>query len=179
MQPAPDENTIITTDITRLMFVGTFVYNHSFVGGTVQRHVYPHRNTASFWVVEAYPSVIAGSVHEVRDDGLYTFGTAMLEQPTEKPPENYDGGSPILTVPTRVSVGETVVMTEGPATEEAARFELTARRETWRGKVCTVITSEADSGESAEQWWCEGMGLVKQRFLHPDAGTIELVEAKP
>lgn len=179
MQSGAAHTEIIDTDVTRLMLVGTFVYDHSFIGGTVKRHVYPHRDPGSFWVVETFPSVIAGVVYEVRDDGLYTFGAAMLEQPTEKPPENYDGGSPILTVPTRVRVGETVVMAEGPATEEAARFELTARRETWRSKVCTVITSEADSGESAEQWWCEGTGLVKQRFLHPDAGVMELMETKP
>ena len=178
MQSGAAHTNIIDTNVARLMVVGTFVYDYPFLGETVQRHVYQHQNPDTFWVVEAFPYAIAASIYEVRNDGLYTFGAAMLEQPLEEPPENYDGGSPILTVPSRVSVGETVVMTEGPATEEAARLELTARRETWRGKVCTVITTEADSGERAEQWWCEGTGMVKQRFLNPDAGTMELPEIK-
>lgn len=178
MQPTPNKGMVITTDVNRLMFSGTFSYAYPFFSTTVQRHVYPHRDSNAFWNVEVHPNVIAGTIYEVQADGLYTFETVILEQSLEKPPEGYEEGEPILAVPRQVQAGETIAMTKGPATEQAASFELSARLETWRDEVCTVITAQADSGEKVAQWWCEGKGLVKQEFLHPDAGYTELIEAK-
>ncbi len=170
--------TVHVVDVNRLMVGGTFVYAYPFLNGTVQRHVYPYQDPSTFWVVEDFPSVVAGTIYEVRDDGLYTFETVILEQLLEKPPESYQKGEPILAVPSRIKVGETVRMTKEAASDQAAMLEHSARLEPWRDATCTVITVHADSGERVEQWWCEGTGLVKQEFLHPDAGYTELIEAK-
>jgi len=189
---------MIAIDVTALLFPGAYFYTHTLFPEGVERRVYECA-PRTYWVVEVFPSFTAGAVYKACSDGLYAHKPVFLEQPLTEPDPGHQKGNPELAVPAQVQEGPLIVLLEDEIDGEPLKVELQARREQWRGDPCIVLTSVArgaalaplhsQRGQNAgltsatqggekvqiEQWWCEGVGMVKQVFLEPQGGVMELV----
>ena len=179
---------IIDTDVTQLLFPGRYIYTHS-VYGEVKKLIFP-LSEERFWLVDVYPFVAFGSIYEVRPDGLYATGARplLLEGPVPTPPAGFDATKLELVVPSRFRASEPIVVVhEDPEEGVVGKVELLFRMVNRDGNDFIVVRgqSSASGGPRAhpahgivtEEWWQQGIGVVRVLFIAPPAiaGEMELL----
>jgi hypothetical protein len=164
---------VIEIDVKQLLFPGEYLYAHS-IHGEVKRTIFPI-GEERFWVVEAFPHLVVGSIYEVRPHGLYTSDGKALEVSTSAPPTNYKASAFMIAIPSSFRDAESFIIVDEEDEEGRVKVELFPSVVRQGDEDFIVIGMKTNDGMEIEQWWRQGIGMVRQLFISPPLGEMELL----
>lgn len=172
---------MIEVDVKQLLIPGVFRYSHS-IYGEVKSVVYPI-GEEQFWVVEELAHLVIGAISKTGPHGLYTGGGKALEAPTAAPPPNYQATEFVLHVPSSFRNAEPLVVIDEQGEDGRRTIELIPSIIKQGEEDIIVVRMRANDGIGmeieVEEWWRQGIGVVRRSFITPPLGEMELLDHKP